>query len=77
MPVLVAAVFTWFLMPDSPEKARFLSKEGLVVAKARTVRQVGKEEAVRVNKINWNEVWGAMCDLKVCALRKYGSTMDH
>jgi hypothetical protein len=55
-------------MPDNPEKARFLSKEELVVARARPVRQVGKEEAVRVHKINWNKVWGAMCDLKVCVL---------
>ena len=62
----MAAVITWFFMPDSPEKAKFLSKEELVVARARAIRQVGKEEAVRIHRIDWDEVWGAMCDLKVC-----------
>ncbi|KAE9371599.1 MFS transporter-like protein [Stipitochalara longipes BDJ] len=64
LPVPVAAVITWFFMPDSPEKARFLTKDEVVVARARRVRQVGKEEVVKAQRINWKEVWGAMCDLK-------------
>jgi MFS family permease len=66
LPVFVAAAIAWFFIPDSPEKARFLTEEELVVARARVVRQVGNEEAVKVHRINWTEVWGAMCDLKVC-----------
>jgi len=65
LPVLVAAVITWFFMPDSPEKARFLTNEELVVARARAVRQVGRQQAMTVHRISWTEVWGAVCDLKV------------
>jgi len=72
LPVLVAAVITWFFMPDSPEKARFLTKEELVITRARAVRQVGKKEAMKVHRISWTEVWGAVCDLKVCVFRKIG-----
>lgn len=65
LPSVVAAIATWFLMPDSPETAKFLTPEELVVAKARSVRQVGSEAEHRVGKLNWKDVGAAMLDFKV------------
>lgn len=58
-------MLTWFLMPDSPEKAKFLNPEELAVAKARSVRQVGSEAERRVGGVQWRDVGAAMLDLKV------------
>jgi len=62
--VVIASVLTWFLLPDSPEKARFLTEEEVQVAKARGIRQTGNEEAKRAHGIQWREVGDAFLDLK-------------
>lgn len=72
------APVAYFFLPDTPDKARFLTKEekvgeGLLrkitdadtlklVAKARGVRQVGGVE--RVGGIVWKEVGLALLDVK-------------
>lgn len=78
LPCVIAAVLTWFLMPDSPEKAKFLNAEELAVAKARAVRQVGKDQDVRLHSINWHDVRLTMCDIKVgCNALAVLSKTDH
>ena len=52
----------YFFLPDTPDKARFLTEEEKVVAKARGVRQVG--ETKRVGGIVWKEIGLALLDLK-------------
>lgn len=52
----------YFLLPDTPEKARFLTEEERAVARSRGVRQVG--EKVRVGGIVWKEVGAALLDVK-------------
>ncbi|TVY86254.1 putative transporter, partial [Lachnellula willkommii] len=47
LPCIVAGVATFFLMPDSPEKASFLTEEEKEVTRARALRQVGSGEAHR------------------------------
>jgi hypothetical protein len=64
LPSLVAAGATWFLMPDSAETAKFLTEEEKAVAKARSVRQVGKDQNVRIHGINWHDVRHALLDFK-------------
>ncbi|KAI9053127.1 hypothetical protein LZ554_003394 [Drepanopeziza brunnea f. sp. 'monogermtubi'] len=65
LPCVVAAVLTWFLMPDSPETARFLTREEQAVTKARSVRQVGSEAENRVGGgLQWREVGAAVLDWK-------------
>lgn len=68
LPCVVGAVVVWFLMPDSPETARFLNHEEREIARARSVRQVGSEAEHRVGGLQWKEVGAAMLDLKVCFL---------
>lgn len=66
LPTIVMGIITFFLMPDSPEKASFLTEEEKSVARARGVRQVGDEEAHRLGHIRWRDVGAALLDLKVC-----------
>lgn len=52
----------YFFLPDTPDKARFLTEEERIVAKARGVRQVG--DVGRVGGIAWKEIGAALLDLK-------------
>jgi sugar phosphate permease len=65
LPTVLMAVVAWLFFPDSPEKARFLTEEEKLVAKARGVRQVGKEKEHRIGHISWPDVGHAFLDLKV------------
>lgn len=65
LPSVIAAVFTWFLMPDSPKTAKFLTPEELVVTKARSIRQVGTKADDRVGGLSWKDVGAALLDFKV------------
>jgi MFS family permease len=67
LPCIVAGIVTFFVLPDSPEKASFLTEEEKLVARARGVRQVGDEEAHRVGHINFKDIGVALLDLKVQA----------
>jgi len=68
LPCIVAGIITYFVLPDSPEKASFLNEEEKMVARARGVRQVGDQEAHRVGHINFKDIGVALLDLKVCNL---------
>jgi hypothetical protein len=65
LPCIVAGIVTFFVLPDSPEKAKFLNEEEKLVARARGVRQVGDREAHRVGHINFKDIGVALLDLKV------------
>lgn len=62
LPTVCMAVVAWVFMPDSPEKARFLTEEEREVARARGVRQAGA--ATRVGGIVWKEIGDGLLDLK-------------
>ena len=62
LPTLAMVPVTYFCLPDSPDKARYLTEEERVVAKARGVRQAGTSK--RVGGIDWKEVGLALIDPK-------------
>lgn len=62
LPTIVMAAVAWFFLPDSPEKARFLTTEEKEVARARGVRQAGA--ATRVGGVNWKEMGQGLLDPK-------------
>ena len=62
LPTMCMAPVAYFFLPDSPEKARFLTEEEKVIAKARGVRQVGGVE--RIGGVNFTEIAAALLDLK-------------
>ena len=62
LPTICMAPIAYFFLPDTPDKARFLTEEERVVAKARGLRQVGEGE--RIGGIVWKDVGSALLDLK-------------
>ena len=62
LPTVCIAPVAFFCLPDTPEKATYLTEKEKVVAKARGVRQAG--EANRVGGLNWKDVAAALADVK-------------
>ncbi|EAT89308.1 hypothetical protein HBH56_013010 [Parastagonospora nodorum] len=62
LPTVCMAGVAWFFLPDSPEKARFLTDEEKNVARRRGVLQVG--DAKRLGGIEWREVGQGLLDVK-------------
>ena len=65
LPCILAGVITFFVLPDSPEKASFLTEEDKIITRARGVRQVGDQEGQRVGHINFQDIGHALLDVKV------------
>ncbi|KAL8830974.1 MAG: hypothetical protein Q9191_001123 [Dirinaria sp. TL-2023a] len=63
LPSMVMAAVAFFFLPDSPDKATFLTEEEKLIAKARGVRQVGDVEK-RVGSVAWKDVGAALLDVK-------------
>ncbi|EFQ94385.1 hypothetical protein PTT_07951 [Pyrenophora teres f. teres 0-1] len=62
LPTVVMASVAYFFLPDSPEKAKFLTEEEKAVARARGVAQAGA--ATRIGSINFKEMFEGLLDLK-------------
>lgn len=62
LPTLAMVPVAWFFLPDSPEKARFLTEDEKRVAKARGVRQVGA--GPRIGHLNFKEIGQTFLDPK-------------
>ena len=62
LPTICMAPVAYFCLPDTPEKATYLTAEEKVVAKARGVRQAG--EAKRMGGLVWKDVAAALADVK-------------
>jgi hypothetical protein len=62
LPTVCMAAVAWFFLPDSPEKARFLTEEERNVAGRRGVLQAGA--ATRVGGIKWKEIGEGLGDIK-------------
>ncbi|EPE25325.1 MFS general substrate transporter [Glarea lozoyensis ATCC 20868] len=63
LPCLVAAVATFFLLPDSPEKASFLTPEEKSVARSRARLQTGKADR-EIGRLNFRDLGAALLDPK-------------
>ena len=62
LPTILMAPVAFYFLPDAPDKARFLTAEEKLIAKARGVRQVGEVE--RVGSPVWKELGLALLDAK-------------
>ena len=62
LPTIVMAAVAFFFLPDTPDKARFLSEQERLVAKLRGVRQAG--DTKRVGGIVWKDIAAALLDAK-------------
>lgn len=59
LPTLLMIPFAYLFIPDSPDTARFLTREEKQIARARAIRQAGVGE--RVGSIDWRQVFKAAC----------------
>ena len=62
LPTILMAPVAFFVLPDSPETARFLNEEEKLIVKARNMRQIGEEH--RTRGIVWKDIGALMLDLK-------------
>lgn len=62
LPTIFMAAVAYYFLPVSPDKARFLTQEEALVAKARVVRQVG--DTARVGGIVWKDIGATLLDMK-------------
>ncbi|KAF2156471.1 pantothenate transporter liz1 [Myriangium duriaei CBS 260.36] len=62
IPTVLMAPITWYFLPDSPHKARFLTAEEKDFAASREVRQVGT--ANRISGVSWKDAGATFLDPK-------------
>lgn len=65
LPIVAVGVLTFFVLPDGPQTATFLTEGEKEVARRRAVRQVGPDAETRTGGVVWSGVWTALCDPKV------------
>lgn len=63
LPTVAMAAVAFFFLPDSPEKAKFLTEEEKLVVRARVLKQVGGTES-RFGTVNFKEMLEGLMDLK-------------
>ncbi|KAL5121017.1 hypothetical protein ACEQ8H_001205 [Pleosporales sp. CAS-2024a] len=62
LPTVCMSVVAWMFLPDSPEKANFLTEEEKDVARRRGVLQAGA--ATRLGGIDWKDIGAGVLDIK-------------
>lgn len=63
-PSVIVAVFAWFLIPDSPGQARFLTRRQRVVAQQRLEENTADYQQSYGSKFNWREILKTAADPK-------------
>lgn len=65
LPTMALAAVAFYFIPDSPEKARFLTAEEKDIVRARAIRQVGTDANARISGVNFRDLFIALVDVKV------------
>ncbi|CRL21507.1 Sucrose/H+ symporter, plant [Penicillium camemberti] len=63
-PSVIVAVFAWFLIPDSPGRARFLTRRQRVVAQQRLEESTADYQQSYGSRFNWREILKTAADPK-------------
>ena len=64
LPTILMAPVAWFFIPDSPEKARFLTKEEKDIVRARAIRQTGMVGSNRLGSVDLKALFETFLDAK-------------
>lgn len=62
IPTILMVPFAYFFIPDSPDRAKFLSEEEKEIARARAIRQTGMSE--RLGSVDVRQLAKTLFDLK-------------
>lgn len=65
LPTVAMAAMAFFFIPDSPEKAEFLTDDERNITRSRAIRQVGTDPNSRVGKFNIKDIGPALIDVKI------------
>lgn len=78
LPTVAMAAVAFVFIPDSPEKARFLTADEKDITRSRAVRQVGTNPDSRVGRFDIREIWPAIIDVKVwlCGLMYFSGNVS-
>ncbi|KAF3070851.1 High-affinity nicotinic acid transporter [Daldinia childiae] len=70
LPTILMTIFAFFFIPDSAEKARFLTAEEKDIVKSRAMRQVGTDANARIGGFKITDLLPVLTDLKawLCGL---------
>ncbi|KAH8648684.1 major facilitator superfamily domain-containing protein [Xylariales sp. PMI_506] len=79
LPTICMAVVAFLFIPDSAEKAKFLTKEEKAIIRSRAMRQVGTSADERVGGFKITEVIPFLTDLKawMCALMYFCGNVSY
>ncbi|KAK7741353.1 hypothetical protein SLS63_000906 [Diaporthe eres] len=79
LPTVAMAAVAFFFIPDSPEKARFLTAAEKDITRSRAVRQVGTNPNSRVGGFNIKDIGPALIDVKVwlCGLMYFCGNVSY
>jgi cyanate permease len=79
LPTVFMAIVAFFFIPDSPEKARFLSAEEVDIVRSRAMRQVGMGANARIGGFKLKEVIPVLMDTKawICALMYFCGNVSY
>lgn len=70
LPTIAMAAVAFFFLPDSPDKARFLTEDDKDIIRSRVLRQVGTSASSRVGSVSIKDLGLALIDVKawMCGL---------
>ncbi|KAI0468128.1 major facilitator superfamily domain-containing protein [Xylaria cf. heliscus] len=79
LPTILLAIVTFFFLPDSPEKARFLDPEEKEIVKSRAMHQVGMDSNARIGAIRLRDLGAVLIDWKawLCALMYFSVNVSY
>ncbi|AEO60787.1 hypothetical protein MYCTH_2316249 [Thermothelomyces thermophilus ATCC 42464] len=79
LPTVLMSVIAFFFIPDSPEKARFVTTEERAIVRSRTVRQVGSVSSERIGGVKLKDVLSIFIDPKawMCALMYFCGNVSY
>lgn len=79
LPTIAMAAVAFFFIPDSPERAKFLTAEEKSVVRSRAMRQVGTSADDRVGGVNIKDVLLVVFDLKawLCGLMYFCGNVSY
>ncbi|KAL2130288.1 hypothetical protein VTI74DRAFT_6660 [Chaetomium olivicolor] len=79
LPTVLMTVIAFYFIPDSPERARFLSAEEKAIVRSRSMRQVGTTADARIGGVTLKDIGAIFIDPKawLCGLMYFCGNVSY
>jgi cyanate permease len=79
LPTVLMCIAAFFFIPDSPEKARFLSADEKAIVRSRAMRQVGTAADARIGGVSLRDIGYTLLDAKawLCGLMYFCGNVSY